>query len=82
MLFKTRSPWQEDVIDDPRIVSAGTADRSSVSVQRRRGGRDHCVAIDCFAGRSVQAKRNLYREIVNALIRLGIPSDHVTIVFA
>ncbi|BBZ60783.1 hypothetical protein MMON_20840 [Mycolicibacterium monacense] len=40
------------------------------------------MAIDCFAGRSVQAKRNLYREIVNALIRLGIPSDHVTIVFA
>lgn len=38
------------------------------------------VAIDCFAGRSVQAKRNLYREIVNELSRLGIPADHVTIV--
>ncbi|MGA5466419.1 tautomerase family protein [Mycobacterium sp. NPDC050041] len=38
------------------------------------------VAIDCFAGRSVQAKRNLYREIVDRLGALGIPPDHVTIV--
>jgi phenylpyruvate tautomerase PptA (4-oxalocrotonate tautomerase family) len=38
------------------------------------------VAIDCFAGRSVQAKRNLFREIVNRLDALGIPPDHVTIV--
>lgn len=37
------------------------------------------VAIDCFAGRSVQAKRNLYREIVDRLRTLGIPSDHITI---
>lgn len=38
------------------------------------------VTIDCFAGRSVQAKRNLYLEIVNRLEALGIPPDHVTIV--
>jgi len=38
------------------------------------------VAIDCFAGRTVQAKRNLYREIVDRLKVLGIPPDHVTIV--
>lgn len=38
------------------------------------------VAIDCFAGRSVEAKRNLYREIVTRLETLGIPADHVTIV--
>lgn len=38
------------------------------------------VAIDCFAGRSVPAKRNLYREIVNRLAPLGIPPDHITIV--
>lgn len=38
------------------------------------------VAIDCIAGRSVDAKRNLYREIVNRLGALGIPADHVTIV--
>lgn len=38
------------------------------------------VSIDCFAGRSVQAKRNLYRETVDRLSALGIPPDHVTVV--
>lgn len=38
------------------------------------------VSIDCFAGRSLQAKRHLYREVVDRLAALGIPRDHVTIV--
>ncbi|MGV0771495.1 tautomerase family protein [Mycobacterium syngnathidarum] len=38
------------------------------------------VAIDCFAGRSVEAKRNLYREITTRLQALGIPANRVTIV--
>ncbi|MCV7315987.1 tautomerase family protein [Mycolicibacillus parakoreensis] len=38
------------------------------------------VTIDCFAGRSVQAKRNLYRGIVERLGALGIPGDHIAIV--
>ncbi len=37
------------------------------------------VSIDCFAGRSVQAKRNLYTEIVDRLGAIGIPRDHVLI---
>lgn len=37
------------------------------------------VTVDCFAGRSVEAKRNLYREITDRLAVLGIPPDHVTI---
>jgi phenylpyruvate tautomerase PptA (4-oxalocrotonate tautomerase family) len=37
------------------------------------------VAIDCFAGRSLDAKRTLYAEIVDRLEPLGIPRDHVTI---
>lgn len=37
------------------------------------------VTIDCFAGRSVQAKRLLYTEIVRRLEALGVPRDHVTI---
>ncbi|WP_454166012.1 tautomerase family protein [Gordonia iterans] len=37
------------------------------------------VHIDCFAGRSVEAKRNLYREIVQRLSVLGVPADHVSI---
>ncbi|WP_350276167.1 tautomerase family protein [Kribbella sp. HUAS MG21] len=37
------------------------------------------VSIDCFAGRSVDAKRTLYTEIVTNLKAFGIPPDHVTI---
>lgn len=37
------------------------------------------VSIDCFTGRSLQAKRNLYAGIVEGLAELGIPPDHVMI---
>lgn len=37
------------------------------------------VTIDCFAGRTIEAKRNLYREIVERLEALGIPRDRVSI---
>lgn len=37
------------------------------------------VTIDCFSGRSVDAKRRLYTEIVDRLSALGIPRDHVSI---
>lgn len=36
------------------------------------------VFIDCFAGRSIAAKRTLSREIVTRLAALGIPEDHVS----
>jgi len=38
------------------------------------------VSIDAFAGRSIDAKRALYRQIVDSLEPLGIPGDHVSIV--
>lgn len=38
------------------------------------------VTIDCFAGRSRQAKRDLYEAVVSRLSEVGIPADHVTIV--
>jgi len=38
------------------------------------------VAVDCFAGRSTDAERRLYREVVNRLEPLGVPADHVTLV--
>ncbi|MDL9937205.1 tautomerase family protein [Gordonia sp. ABSL1-1] len=38
------------------------------------------VTVDCFAGRSVDAKRALYRAVVGRLGELGIPGDHVTVV--
>ena len=38
------------------------------------------ISIDCFAGRSIDAKRNLYREITKNLGDFGIPADHILIV--
>lgn len=37
------------------------------------------ISIDCFAGRSLNAKRSLYQRIVQNLEQLGIPKDHVKI---
>lgn len=37
------------------------------------------VSVDCFAGRSVEAKRRLYGEIVDRFEPLGIPRDYVSI---
>jgi phenylpyruvate tautomerase PptA (4-oxalocrotonate tautomerase family) len=38
------------------------------------------ISVDGFSGRSLAAKRLLYRAIVSNLAALGIPEDHVTIV--
>ena len=38
------------------------------------------VSVDAFTGRSIDAKRELYRQIVEGLEPLGIPGDHVSIV--
>ena len=37
------------------------------------------VSIDAFAGRSLDAKRKLYKTIVTNLEQLGIPPDHVKV---
>ena len=37
------------------------------------------VRIDAFAGRTLEAKRALYRKVVTNLESLGIPKDHVLI---
>lgn len=37
------------------------------------------ISIDAFAGRSLDAKRNLYKAIVANLEPLGIPGDHIKI---
>lgn len=38
------------------------------------------ITIDCFSGRTIDAKRALYAEIVQRLEPLGIPRDHVKVV--
>jgi phenylpyruvate tautomerase PptA (4-oxalocrotonate tautomerase family) len=45
-----------------------------------KGERYMIVEIDAFAGRSVDAKRLLYKEIVTGLDRVGIPPTDVLIV--
>ncbi|AOW92996.1 hypothetical protein BFN03_10905 [Rhodococcus sp. WMMA185] len=37
------------------------------------------VSIDCFTGRSKDAKRALYAAVVARLSDLGIPRDHITV---
>lgn len=37
------------------------------------------ISIDAFAGRSLDAKRSLYKAIVDNLEPFGIPKDHVKI---
>ena len=37
------------------------------------------ISIDTFAGRSLQSKRVLYREVVSNLELIGIPRNHVEI---
>ena len=37
------------------------------------------ISIDVFAGRSLDAKRSLYKAIVNNLEAFGIPKNHVKI---
>ena len=38
------------------------------------------VSVDAFEGRSLDAKRALYRQIIESLEPLGIPGDHISIV--
>ena len=38
------------------------------------------ISIDCFSGRSLEVKRNLYHAIVENLNGLGIPNGHIKIV--
>ena len=37
------------------------------------------VTVTAFAGRTIEAKRRLYRSIVERLVALDIPADHITI---
>jgi phenylpyruvate tautomerase PptA (4-oxalocrotonate tautomerase family) len=38
------------------------------------------ITIEAFAGRSINAKRELYQCIADRLVPLGIPHDHVTVI--
>jgi phenylpyruvate tautomerase PptA (4-oxalocrotonate tautomerase family) len=54
--------------------------RFAAPSNRAQPDRYTVVTIDIFAGRSLDAKRALYRGIVEGLRPIGIPTDHVLIV--
>jgi phenylpyruvate tautomerase PptA (4-oxalocrotonate tautomerase family) len=54
--------------------------RFAVPPSRERPDAVTSVTIEAFAGRSLDAKRQLYRAIVANLEPFGIPKDHVQIV--
>lgn len=45
----------------------------------KKDDRYTLVDIDLFSGRSLEAKKALYRAVVKNLGKLGIPADHVKI---
>ena len=65
----------------PRIGRCGSSfnapHRFECSPKLQQPERFIQISIDCFAGRSLHAKRNLYQAIVANLRELGIPNDHV-----
>lgn len=60
------------IVHDPHRVACPPSRQQPESVTH--------VSIEAFAGRSLDAKRRLYREIVDRLEPFGIPPDHVMIV--
>lgn len=53
--------------------------RFATAPQLSEPDRYTLVTIDCITGRTLEAKRSLYTEVVDRLAALGIPRDHVTI---
>jgi phenylpyruvate tautomerase PptA (4-oxalocrotonate tautomerase family) len=54
--------------------------RFSCSPELEHPERYTMVTIECFAGRSLDAKRRLYGELADRLAPLGIPGDHLSII--
>lgn len=53
--------------------------RYMVPPDREQPEKCTIISIDCFSGRSLNAKRALYQAIVTKLEALGIPKNHVKI---
>lgn len=65
--------WDRDVTldlygPDRRLVPDGRSDRYTV------------VEVKLFAGRTIEAKRALYKAMVNRLVSLGVPGEEINIV--
>jgi phenylpyruvate tautomerase PptA (4-oxalocrotonate tautomerase family) len=55
-------------------------DPEDLEIPAGKGDRFTVVTVDALAGRSVDAKRLLYRELVSRLAALGVPPNDVVIV--
>ncbi len=63
-----------------RIVEHDRACLQLPTVPHRVGDRYTLIEITMFAGRSIEAKRELYTQIVRRLGELGVPHTDITIV--
>jgi phenylpyruvate tautomerase PptA (4-oxalocrotonate tautomerase family) len=66
--------------DDDRTQLLVEHDRSNFEVPPGRSERYTIVEITAFPGRSVSAKRSLYRAIVRNLGEIGVAAEDVSIV--
>lgn len=66
--------------DDDRTQRVVEHDRDHFEIPPGRSEKYTLVEITAFPGRSVEAKRALYRAIVRNLGGIGVPADDVSIV--
>ena len=69
-----------EVPDDDRTQRIIEHDPVNFEIPPGRSDRYTLIEITAFPGRSVEAKRRLYRAVVRNLGELGVPAGDVTIV--
>ena len=65
--------------DEDRTVRLIVHQPHRMTIPPGKSDRYTIVSVDLFEGRSIDAKRRLYRALVANLARLGIPADEVKI---
>lgn len=65
--------------EEDRTVRLVVHEPHRFAIPPDRTDRYTVVSVDLFEGRSMDAKRNLYRALVDNLGHLGIPADHVKV---
>ena len=68
------------ILDDDRTQRVIEHDRDHFEIPPGRSEQYTLVEITAFPGRSVEAKRALYRTIVRNLGGIGVPADDVSVV--
>ena len=63
-----------------RVVAIVEHEPEDFAIPPRRGPRFTVVSITLFSGRTIDAKRALYRAVVGNLAQFGVPADDVVVV--